>query len=427
MTEPTKQVGTSGAGKEEYDMKLLKVDSLEQAREKLMEHTADWKLEMRRSPFEDAVGQLLAEAVFSPGNVPDFTRSTMDGYAVRASDTAAAGESIPVLLTLVGQVEMGRSAECCVASGQCAAISTGGMLPEGADAVVMVEHTEPFGDGIAIYSSVALGENTVLAGEDIKKGGLLLKQGTRLLPQQIGALAAAGVTELTLLAPLRLTLISTGDELISPREMLKAGQVRDINSYALAAQAKRCGYDIVEILLLPDDGEVLREAVQTAMRDSDLVLVSGGSSQGEKDITATVLDEVSVPGLLTHGIAVKPGKPTILAYDAPSRTILGGLPGHPVSAMMVFELLFSWFYRQKTGEEERPAIPAALNCNLAASPGKLNCWPVRLERGEAGWRAVPVFGKSGLISTLCEADGYFTVERSREGVSAGELVDVHLF
>ncbi len=408
-------------------MKLLKVDSLEQAREKLLAHTADWKLEARTLPFEESGGQLLAEDVFSPGDVPDFPRSTMDGYAVRAADTAAAGESIPVLLKLAGQVEMGQSADCLVISGSCAAISTGGMLPQGADAVVMVEHTEPFGDGIAIYSSVAPGENTVLAGEDIKKGSLLLKRGTRLLPRHIGALAAAGVTELRLSAPLKLTLISTGDEVVSPRKTLKAGQVRDINSYALAAQAKRCGYEVVEMLLLPDNEEGLREAVKQAMHSSDLVLISGGSSQGKKDVTAKVLDAVSTPGILTHGIAVKPGKPTILAYDTPSRTILGGLPGHPVSAMMVFELLFAWFYREKAGEMEQPAIPAVLDCNLAASPGKLNCWPVRLEREQTGWRAVPVFGKSGLISTLCEADGYFTVERSREGISAGEPVYVHLF
>lgn len=408
-------------------MKLLKVDSLEQAREKLLAHTADWELETRTLPFEEADGQILAADVFSPGDVPDFARSTMDGYAVRAADTAAAGESIPVLLKLIGQVEMGQSAGCSVVPGQCAAISTGGMLPLGADAVVMVEHTEPFGDGIAVYGSVARGENTVLTGEDVKKGSLLLKRGTRLLPQHIGVLAASRVTELKLSAPLKLTLISTGDEVVSPRGTLKAGQVRDINSYALAAQARRCGYEIIELLLLPDDEIRLRDAVRKAMLQSDLVLVSGGSSQGKKDVTVKVLGEVSMPGLLTHGIAVKPGKPTILAYDAPSRTILGGLPGHPVSAMMVFELLFSWFYRQKTGEGEKPAIPAVLACNLAASPGKLNCWPVRLERGKDGWQAVPVFGKSGLISTLCEADGYFTVERSREGISAGEPVDVHLF
>lgn len=408
-------------------MRLLKVDSLEQAREKLLEHTADWDLETQVLPFEEAGGRLLAEDVFSPGDVPDFPRSTMDGYAVRASDTAAAGESIPVLLKLVGQVEMGRNADCRIEPGQCAEIPTGGMLPEGADAVVMVEHTEPFGDGIAVYGSVARGENTVLAGEDIKKGGLLLKRGTRLLPQHIGALAAAGVTELRLSAPLKLTLISTGDEVVSPRGTLKAGQVRDINSYALAAQAKRCGYEVVEMRLVPDNEERLQEAVQQAMLQSDLVLVSGGSSQGKKDVTAKVLDEASLPGILTHGIAVKPGKPTILAYDVSSRTILGGLPGHPVSAMMVFELLFSWLYRKKTGEGEKTAIPAVLETNLAASPGKLNCFPVRLERGQNGWRAVPVFGKSGLISTLCEADGYFTVERSREGLSAGEIVDVHLF
>ena len=408
-------------------MQLLKVDSIEQAREKLLDCASRWELPTETLPFEKAYGRILARDVFSPEDVPAFNRSTVDGYALRSVDTAAAGDSIPAFLKRAGAVEMGRAAECGVSPGECVEVPTGGMLPEGADAVIMLEYTEAFGEGIAVHSSVAPGENTVLAGEDIKAGDVLLKRGTRLLPRHIGALAAVGKTQIDVYCPLKLAVFSTGDEVKDPREKLEAGQVHDINSYSLAALAESSGFEIVRGGLLQDDEALLREAVRESMADCDVVLVSGGSSQGTKDLTAKILDEIASPGVFTHGLAIKPGKPTILGADAQSRTILCGLPGHPVSAMMVFEMLFGWLYREMTGVREKPAIPATLTVNLASSPGKLNCWPVRLERDEDKWLAVPIFGKSGLITTLSGADGYFTVQRGREGMSAGETVMVNLF
>ncbi len=408
-------------------MQLLKVDSLEQARGKLLDCASRWELPTETLAFEKAYGRVLARDVFSPENVPSFNRSTVDGYALRSADTAAAGESIPSFLRRAGAVEMGRAAKCSVSPGECVEVPTGGMLPQGADAVIMLEYTEAFGEGIAIHSSVAPGENTVLAGEDIKAGDVLLTRGTRLLPRHIGALAAVGKTQIDVYCPLKLAIFSTGDEVKDPREKLEAGQVHDINSYSLAALSESSGFEVVRAGLLRDDEDLLREAVRASTADCDVVLVSGGSSQGTKDLTAKILDEIANPGVFTHGLAIKPGKPTILGADTQSRTILCGLPGHPVSAMMVFEMLFGWLYRQMTGVREKPAIPATLTVNLASSPGKLNCWPVRLDRDEDKWLAVPIFGKSGLITTLSGADGYFTVQRGKEGISAGETVMVNLF
>lgn len=408
-------------------MRLLKVDELDAAREKLLRCLSSDTLKTARLPFDAACGRSLSEDVLSPVDVPSFDRSTVDGFAVRAADTAAAGESVPVLLELAGAVEMGRGADCEILPGQCAEVPTGGALPRGADAVVMLEYTEPFGSGIAVNAAVVSGENTVFAGEDMRRGDILLRRGTRLAPRHIGALAAAGVTEVSVYEPLRVEIISTGDEVRPPGCALEAGQVYDINSYALASWAQRSGFEVLKSSLLPDDEALLAETIRNAMGSCDIVLVSGGSSQGKKDLTAKVFDSVSSPGVFTHGLALKPGKPTILAFDEKSRTMLCGLPGHPVSAAMVFELLFSRLLKELTGAPEDITIPARLSVNLAASPGKLNCYPVRLEREAQGWKAIPVFGKSGLMRTLCDADGFFTLERGREGINAGETVMVQLF
>jgi len=409
-------------------MEFLKVDSVDGAREKLFSSVKDWMASYEILPLARAGGRIIAEDVSAPCEIPAFRRSTVDGYAVLSIDTAAAGESIPVFLAVKGRVEMGLPASLAIGHGECAEVPTGAMLPDGADAVVMTEYAEPFGaEGVALYSGVANGENVVQIGEDAKAGERLLCRGKRLLPQDIGALAAAGVTTVSVYTPPRLTILSTGDELIPPEKEPAPGQVRDVNTYALTALAQKKGFSIVGTAVLPDDENALEQAFREAMVTSDIAAVSGGSSQGKKDMTRTVIDRVSSPGVYTHGMAIKPGKPTILGYDSPSRTLLAGLPGHPVSAMMVFELLFGWLLREVTGSVQTPAIPARLSCHVVSSPGKLTCWPARLEWTGNGYAAEPIFGKSGLITTLTEADGYFTVDRDIEGLKTGQTVLVHLF
>lgn len=409
-------------------MELLKVDDVDKAAEMLLEYASGWELVCEDVPLEQCLGRVLYRDLYAMENIPAFCRSTVDGYAVVSKDTAAAGESVPVFLTLKGCVQMGRDAGIAIKSGECTEIPTGGMLSNGADAVVMLEYCEHFGkDGVVIGKSAAYGENTVSAGSDCRSGALLLKHGKRLLPQDIGALAAAGMTSVPVYAPLRLAIISTGDELVPPYTTPALGQVRDINTYALKAMAEKNGFAVVSTAVLTDDETELENAVRSAMSKSDIVVVSGGSSQGKKDATQKIISKVSEPGVFTHGLAVKPGKPTILGYDSEAKTLLAGLPGHPVSAMMVFELLFCRLLRELTGCARPPAIPATLACNVASSPGKLTCWPAVLEPSGCEYTATPVFGKSGLITTLTKADGYFTAARGAEGIKAGEIVMVHLF
>lgn len=407
-------------------MKLLTVDSVGAARDKLLECVKDWKIAVERAEIFNACGRILAQDVLSGCDVPDFHRSTVDGYAVVSKDTAGAGDTLPVFLALAGTVEMGKPAGISISSGQCAYVPTGGMLPEGADAVVMVEYSEAFDENsVALYEAAAYGQNVVYPGEDICRGDMLLRRSTKIRPQEVGALAAAGILEIPVYAPLRLTIISTGDELVSPQTVPAPGQIRDINTYALSSLAVQKGYKIVGSHVLPDEESLLERSVSEAMACSDVVIISGGSSKGKKDLTEEIVARVSRPGVLISGLAIKPGKPTILGYDAASATVLCGLPGHPVSAMMVFETLLGWLSDALTGQKLPYPVPARISCNLAGSPGKTTCQPVALEWENGEYSARPIFGKSGLITTLTRSDGYIVIDRNKEGLKKGETVLVY--
>jgi molybdopterin molybdotransferase len=255
----------------------------------------------------------------------------------------------------------------------------------------------------------------------------LLHRGTKLGSREIGALAAAGICEVPVFLPLRLSLISSGDELIAPALKPRPGEIRDINSLALEALAGSSGYQVLGSQTLPDDEAALENAVREAMQTSDVVVLSGGSSQGAKDLTAQVFSSLAQPGVFTHGLAIKPGKPTILAYDHETDTILAGLPGHPVSALLVFRVLFSWLARRLSGEREPFPIQAKISCNIAGAPGRSTYQPVALRPGPEGYLAEPVFGKSGMISTLTNSDGYIVIDLNKEGLLEGEDVWVYLW
>ncbi len=409
-------------------MKLLVVDTLESAREKMMKAIGDWVMDSESVKISKAMGRVLSEDVFSRHPVPEFRRSSVDGYAVRAKDTQGATESLPAFLEVVEEVQMGQEAKSSIISGQCAYVPTGGMLPEGADAMVMVEYCESFDDDhIAVYNAVSPGRNMVGIGEDMLADTILLSRGVVVRAQEIGALASAGICEVRVYKKMRLTVISTGDELVDADELPREGQIRDINTYALEALAEKHGFIVVRTMVLKDEEMLLKESVQEAMKFSDMVIVSGGSSQGIKDVTAKVIDELGTPGVFTHGLALKPGKPTIGGYDTESRTILIGLPGHPVAAMMVFELFCVWILEELTGKKKRKKIPATMETNVASAPGKATCQLVELIEGEEGYIARPIFGKSGLITTLTRADGYTMIDVNKEGLKPGEVVKVQLF
>ncbi len=414
-------------------MKLLQVDTLQEAFEKLREAAEEMPLRTETKEFSRAFGRILAEDVRSEEPIPAFRRSSVDGYAVRSADTAGATDSIPVFLEVIEEVAIGHPALRRIGPGACAYVPTGGMIPEGADAMVMVEYTEPLdGRHVAVNASVPYGKFVVEAGEDVKKGETVLARGTRIDPAQAGVLAAVGASRVEVYAPWRVSILSTGDELVPVDCAPGPGQVRDINTWTLSAAALHLGMEIVGRQAVADDEGALEEAICREASRCDLLLVSGGSSQGRKDATMEALDRVSGGGVFTHGLALKPGKPTILGYDAGRRTILAGLPGHPVAALTVFSLLFGRLWRELTGQREPLPVPARMDTNLPAAPGKATCVPVRLApegcgAGGTGLFVVPLLGKSGLITTVSGADGYILMDRDQEGIRRDETVLVYRY
>ncbi|OUN86144.1 hypothetical protein B5G06_01155 [Flavonifractor sp. An52] len=372
-----------------------------------------------------ALGRVLAQDILAEEYVPGFDRSTVDGYALRGADTFGCSESIPALLTCTGAVEMGKEPAFAVGPYECAAIPTGGALPEGADAVQMVEHTEDYGGGeIGIVKSVPPGANLIFKGDDVKPGDLVLRKGRRLEPQDVGALAALGVTQVPVVPKLRVGLISTGDELVPPEQDPGPGQVRDVNGPLVAALLAQAGAEAVPLGIVPDREELLKKAVEGALEKCDCVVLSGGSSVGEKDAACRVM--AALGDVLCHGVAMKPGKPTLLG-KAEGKPILG-LPGHPVAALFTAKLFLIPLLARLEGRTwvER-TVSARLAQTVPANHGRAQYTGVTLEEKPDGLWAVPIWGKSGLITTLAGADGFFCVPRDREGIPAGESVEVSLF
>ncbi len=408
-------------------MRLLTVDTLEDAIDKLWRyiekmpvHTEDIMTE-----FE---GRVLAEDIVSPLNVPHFRRSTVDGYAVKAIDTQGASESIPTFLSIVDEVEMGEISDCQISAGECVYVPTGGAVPEGADAMVMVEYCELFdGKEVAVYQSTAVGKDVVQIGEDVKMGEVLLKKGTVLSPKSIGVLASIGRNTVKVYKPFSISIISTGDEIREPGKPIVDGGVYDINTYALASEAKAMGIVVNNKYVLKDDEELLRNTILEESKISDIVVTSGGSSKGKKDMTAKVMGEIASSNILTHGIALRPGKPTITAFDEDSQTILVGLPGHPVAALLVFKLLVATLYETKLEVvKEKFEIQATMATNIANSPGRMSAQLVELTKKDDKYIATPILGKSGLMTTLTKSHGYVIMDRNSEGLRQGETIFVTL-
>lgn len=382
--------------------------------------------------FTDGLDRILAEDIKSGVNLPPFSRSTVDGFAVRAADTSGASESLPVYFDVVGKVFMGKQADIEVGPGEAVEIATGGMLPPGADAVLMVEYTEYLDDRtIETSKSVAVGENVVIKGEDIEKGKLLLKRGHRIRPQDIGALAGLGITDIDVYKIPEIAVISTGDELVSPEAEPESGQIRDINSYSIGSLLKKTGSKVRLEGIIRDNFDSLKKAVYNNL-DADMILISGGSSVGVKDITIDVLNSLGEPGVLLHGISIKPGKPTILAVIDNCPVI--GLPGHPSSAWTITNQLVIPLVNVLQGENnnlynKNYKIQAKLNRNLISDKGREEYVPVRLilSGGDGEYIAEPITGKSSLITTLVEADGFIRIGTYTEGLNKGDRVEIELF
>jgi molybdopterin molybdotransferase len=411
----------------------------------------------------DALGRVLASDLTAPHDLPSFPRSTVDGYAVAAQDTHGASDSLPAYLEVAGEVPMGQAAAVALDEGQCALVHTGGMIPAGADAVVMVEHTQrvrpdqstnpPIHQSVSfpsytieVYRPVAAGQNVIQVGEDVRQGEAVLPAGHGVRAQDIGGLLALGIVEVDVAARPRVAILSQGDEVVPPDQTPGPGQVRDINSHTLAALTRQAGAEAITFPIVADRLEALQTAAAQALAQADLLVMSAGSSVSVRDMTAQVIEGLGRPGILVHGVSVKPGKPTILAV-CDGKPVFG-LPGNPVSAMVIFELFVAPTIRALlgAGEPRKTRLPARLARNIASTSGREDIVQVRLElrpRNDFSsekshfypphntdsntelW-AVPVLGKSNLIYTLIRSEGIVRVPLDSNGIAQGEWVTVEL-
>lgn len=391
----------------------------------LMSHLA-WHTEAEEMATEQAFGRVTATRVLAPHPLPAFPRTTVDGYAVRAADTFGASDSLPAYLNLIGEVPMGAEAGFRLEPGQCAAIHTGGMLPSGADAVVMIEHTQAAAAGeVEILRAAAIGENVLKVGEDVAEGEEVIQAGTHLRPAEIGGLMALGITRLMVARQPRVGILSSGDEVVPPEITPGPGQVRDVNAYTLSALVEAAGGVAVCYGIIPDNQADMLAAAERSLRECDLVVITAGSSASTRDLTALVINELGEPGVLVHGVNVRPGKPTILAVCGGKAVI--GLPGNPVSALVIAWLFVVPVIEFCLGVRQvrpRPAVWARLAINLPSQAGREDWFPVQLLPAADGYRAEPVFGKSNLIFHLAQADGLVRIPADANGLAAGELVEV---
>ena len=408
------------------------------ARTLLLSHLSQLKIDSESIAVTSSLGRFTASDIFAPHPLPDFPRTTVDGYAVRAKDTFGASDSLPAYLTLIGEVPMGDSPSFEISAGQCALIHTGGMLPKGADAVVMLEYSQHIvGAGsprpeIEIFKSVADGENLIRIGEDVAQGQLVIPKGTLIRPAEIGGLMALGFTSIQAAKKPRVGLLSTGDEVIDPSQTPRYGQVRDINSYTLGALVEKTGGEAIRYGIFSDSFQVLQEAAAKALSECDVIIITAGSSASTRDMTAEVIRTLGEPGVLVHGINTRPGKPTILGVCNGKAVI--GLPGNPVSALVNGYLFVVPVIEKLLGALPKPkaTVQAKLTVNLPSQAGREDWWPAKLlpsplGRGQGeGLFAEPIFGKSNLIFTLASADGLLRIHPDATGLSAGEMVEVVL-
>ena len=373
-------------------------------------------------PLTAAIGRTAAEDICAGEFVPDFDRSTVDGYALRAADTFGCTDAIPAILMQTGEVFMGRAVPFSLGAGDCAAIPTGGAVPRGADSVVMIEYTEDYGDGsIGVLKSVAPGQNMIFRGDDARPGKVIVSRGHVLSSQDIGALAAIGCTSVPVSERPVVGIISTGDELVEPGTVPGPGQVRDVNSPMLEAMLTAYGAKVQNYGIIMDDEALLRKTVESAVKDCDAVILSGGSSVGVKDAACRIIE--SMGELLLHGIAIKPGKPTILGRCGTKPLI--GLPGHPVAAWFITKLFVLPLLSRLTGRIQRNRTTAArLTESVSANHGRAQYLCCSLEERSDGLWAHPLRGKSGLIAALSGSDGYFCIHRDCEGLPQGAEIQV---
>jgi len=379
-------------------------------------------------PIEEAYSRVLFENIIAPEDLPGFERSTVDGFAVRASDTFGAKESSPAYLNIKDDIPMGAIPNFTLSKGEAASIATGGMLPEGADAVVMIEHVNIISDDmIEVLRAVSPGENVIFKDEDVRKGEVVIKAGHRLKPQDIGALAGLGFREIKVTRKPVVSIILTGDEIVPHTEKVKKGQVRDVNSFTLEGLSYENGAIPLKMGIVKDEYAQIKEIVQKAYALSDVILITGGTSAGVKDLTAKVINELGSPGVLFHGASIKPGKP-IIGGVCKGKPVFG-LPGHPVAVYICFEIFVKPVIEHMLGltdKKFRKIINARISRSIHSQAGREDFIRVSVEEKNAELWAMPLLSKSGLIMSLVMADGIAHIPSELIGIEEGEKISVEI-
>ncbi|HEY5556404.1 molybdopterin molybdotransferase MoeA [Acetobacterium sp.] len=407
-------------------MELLKVITVDEMKKIIKDTFVNLKLEKEKISINEGLGRVLEEDIISTMNVPHFNRSVVDGYAVKLTDIQGVSTAIPGFLRLAGEVLMGKETHLVLNQGETIYVPTGGMVPVGTEAMVMIEYCEKLGDkDLAIYRNAGANENMMFIGDDIKIGENVFKKGHLLRPQDVGVLSALGYLEVDVFKLPRVTIVSTGDEIIRPGEVPKPGEVIDINTPALGAETQRLGAKVVSMGYAIDDCDIIQQAVKDGLKNSDMVVLSGGSSMGEKDYTVKVIDNLGK--VLFHGLAIKPGKPTILGIVDGKPVV--GLPGQPASAIMVYMIILREFMTIFYGQDQfkYQTIQGKLMENIHAAPGRRTLQTIAINEVNGLIEVRPTYGKSGMITLLSYSDGYIEMTENEEGKNAGDLVQVTLF
>ncbi len=376
----------------------------------------------------EAYGRILAENVVSTLDIPPFDRSTVDGYAVKAEDTFGAEEGQPAKLAALGMVSVGEQPKICIEKGEAAEIVTGAPIPEGADAIVMVEDTDKHDTELCVFRAVTRDENVMKRGSDIKKGETVLKVGRVLGASEIGILAAVGLTRVKVFKVPVVAVLSTGAEVAEPGKELPAGKIYDINAYSLSTAVSESGGKPVYLGVVADDKDKLGKALKRALTSADMVLTSGGVSVGPKDYTPQVVNSLGEPGVFINGIAVKPGKPTTVALIGKKPVF--SLPGHPTSALLLFHLLARPVLQRMSGRPttEEKTVKALATTRMFSAKGRRTFVMIKMKLDKSNRRVVePVeTGASGAITTLAKADGFVEIPAYQQFIDAGEEVVVTL-
>lgn len=405
---------------------FFSVIDLDQAFEYIREFTP---VGIENVPVIDSLGRIIAQDIVADMDLPNFRRATMDGFAVQGASTFGASDGNPAYLSVTGSVAMGESSDQTIGPGQAVRIATGGMLPRGADSVIMVEHTESIDDTtIEAYRSVAPGQNIIEVGEDYRKGKTVVSSGVRIRPQEAGLLAAFGRQQIVVRQKPVIGIISTGDEIVAADETPEPGQIRDINTFTLSGLTQQSGGQCISYGIVKDDYDALFKTCEQALAQCDMVMVSGGSSVGARDLTIEILSALQETKILFHGISISPGKPTILAKARGKA--FWGLPGHVVSAMVVFSRIVKPFMDHIAGLDadrySEVRKPALLSRNLSSAQGRVDYVRVRFVNKKGALWAEPILGKSGLINTMVQADGLIEIGMNTEGLDQGTVVEVIL-